>query len=212
MKNRKGAAFLIVVVLSAFILLLVGLLAILGESDYKNQAQNLIVNKALAIAEKGIATLTNPSTPYTYDSFVVPEGIVTRIDSQSFCWTKAVFAGYFFVDGFPDPKNPPDPENYVIYDIFKVYSVGVVTNVPVTDLTAVGATALLMGNSAISSARAIALTVVEKEAVNPVNNSVTLTFVPNNADPPEISTNYLPRKADWQETKLDVFLNAGYGE
>jgi hypothetical protein len=218
MKNRKGAAFLVVVILSAFILLLVGLLAILGQANYKNQAQNLIAEKALTIAEKGINALINPSGSYTLSSFVAEDRIVLQEDNQSFYWTKAVPSvpvSSFMVDGFPDPNNAPDPENKVTYDIFTVYSVGAVTEGQLTNLTVEQATALLKGAEGVSSARVIFLTVVEKE-----NKDGTLSFVANTENPPEIVSDdgwisasevpegegELPRKSDWQETTLTAFF------
>jgi len=234
MQKRKGAAFLIVVILSAFILLLAGLLGILSQAYYKNQAQNLSVNKALAIAEEGLAALTNPSTPYTYDTFVNDTTpVVAPGDSHSFYWTKVVWQDYFLVNRWP--LNPPqdldlnslDVNDYIIYDIYKVYSVGVVTNGQVTEgeMTSWAAAAKNENNAtgiSVSSVRVIASTVVEKESGDEAR---TLAFVPNaTANLPEIPTTWdgnsatwpgyvpegqghLPRKADWQETDLTHFLD-----
>jgi hypothetical protein len=255
MKNRKGAAFLVVVILSAFILLLTGLLAILGQAGYKNQAENLSENKALAVAEKGMVAFTNPLTPFTFvpslpgeligmDPFInplapeIPTGSITpgpktknedpSLDRQSFYWMRVEYQRSFYIDGSPDPSITPilpiPPKlfvNYVTYDIFKVYSIGVVTNGAVTDLGQEDLKTLVMNGEimyhgkkiTVSSARVISSTVVEKE-----NEAGTLTFVPNTTkDLPEIVSSddwltarnleegelpSLPRPSDWQEIRL----------
>jgi len=219
MKNRQGAAFIIVVVLSAFILLLAGLLAILGQAGYKNQAQNFAMDKALVIAEKELAVLTDPLNSPSISSLTTAAPVM--LDAQSFYWTRAVLMPSFKVDSQPDPPNLPVSANplnllnplgnIVPYDILKVYSVGVVTNgLPLTAATDLKAL-VANGNSGtgitVSSARVIALTVVEKESLT----DGTLTFVPNTAEPVVIAAEgnpakTLPRPSDWQEIDLATFL------
>jgi len=270
MKNRKGAAFIIVVVLSAFILLLAGLMAILTQAYYKNQAKNLSVDKALTVAEKGLAALTSASWTYIPDPITKVDERPGAVDNFSFYLTKVEAPVQFSVNGSPDPSEiVPDPANYVTYDLFTVYCIGVITNGP--SLTTLGTGATLMtaldhlaatgasGTITVSSERVISSTVVEQETYpgvkaydsaisysgdgtetvtyggkayicdtayplilptggilptdgnywSPSPLAPTLVFVPNNAKPTEISTNYLPRKSDWQEITLTDFKNVG---
>jgi len=274
MKNRKGAAFIIVVVLSAFILLLAGLMAILTQAYYKNQAKNLSVDKALTVAEKGLAALTSASWTYIPDPITKVDERPGVVDNFSFYLTKVEAPVQFSVNGSPDGQNAPLLENEVTYDLFTVYCIGVITNGPsLTTLgTGEGLTAKLdhlatTGTSGtgitVSSERAISSTVVEKETypgvkaydsnisysgdgtetvtyggdayicilAYPSNYSLilpagvilptdgnywspsplppTLVFVPNNADPIEISTDHLPRVSDWEKITLAQFVTGG---